>query len=188
MTCVMVHHHHVRIGADLKERQLMNNTESDLFVHGLRSLMTQIGEEENMLRLSSYLFICICERSSFHCHTPGSIVAHADHRSDGRRCPGRWAGAGFGLWPSHCWWVTSEPSPINPELDESASGLSPSDIPLSSLQVMVMGYERGCDVLFTAVTDPVILDQWLSLNGMVEDSSIHLRPFLWTDNSLIHSL
>ncbi|XP_041790984.1 enoyl-CoA hydratase domain-containing protein 2, mitochondrial [Chelmon rostratus] len=30
-------------GADLKERQLMNNTESDLFVHGLRSLMTQIA-------------------------------------------------------------------------------------------------------------------------------------------------
>ncbi|XP_039984115.1 enoyl-CoA hydratase domain-containing protein 2, mitochondrial [Xiphias gladius] len=30
-------------GADLKERALMNNTESDLFVHGLRSLMTQIA-------------------------------------------------------------------------------------------------------------------------------------------------
>lgn len=37
------------IGADLKERALMNNTESDLFVHGLRSLMTQIGKKENML-------------------------------------------------------------------------------------------------------------------------------------------
>ncbi|XP_034036282.1 enoyl-CoA hydratase domain-containing protein 2, mitochondrial [Thalassophryne amazonica] len=30
-------------GADLKERSLMNNAESDLFVHGLRSLMTQIA-------------------------------------------------------------------------------------------------------------------------------------------------
>ncbi|TWW57677.1 enoyl-CoA hydratase domain-containing protein 2, mitochondrial [Takifugu flavidus] len=30
-------------GADLKERALMNNTEADLFVHGLRSLMTQIA-------------------------------------------------------------------------------------------------------------------------------------------------
>ncbi|XP_061153346.1 enoyl-CoA hydratase domain-containing protein 2, mitochondrial isoform X1 [Syngnathus typhle] len=30
-------------GADLKERALMNNQESDLFVHGLRSLMTQIA-------------------------------------------------------------------------------------------------------------------------------------------------
>ncbi|XP_028301285.1 enoyl-CoA hydratase domain-containing protein 2, mitochondrial [Gouania willdenowi] len=30
-------------GADLKERALMDNTESDLYVHGLRSLMTQIA-------------------------------------------------------------------------------------------------------------------------------------------------
>ncbi|XP_015248462.1 PREDICTED: enoyl-CoA hydratase domain-containing protein 2, mitochondrial [Cyprinodon variegatus] len=30
-------------GADLKERALMNNSQSDLFVHGLRSLMTQIA-------------------------------------------------------------------------------------------------------------------------------------------------
>ncbi|XP_029004392.1 enoyl-CoA hydratase domain-containing protein 2, mitochondrial [Betta splendens] len=30
-------------GADLKERALMNDSESDLFVHGLRSLMTQIA-------------------------------------------------------------------------------------------------------------------------------------------------
>ncbi|XP_030288518.1 enoyl-CoA hydratase domain-containing protein 2, mitochondrial isoform X2 [Sparus aurata] len=30
-------------GADLKERAEMNNAESDLFVHGLRSLMTQIA-------------------------------------------------------------------------------------------------------------------------------------------------
>lgn len=30
-------------GADLKERALMNNSESDLFVHGLRSMMTQIA-------------------------------------------------------------------------------------------------------------------------------------------------
>ncbi|KAK2907653.1 enoyl-CoA hydratase domain-containing protein 2, mitochondrial [Channa argus] len=30
-------------GADLKERAVMNNTESDLFVHGLRSLMNQIA-------------------------------------------------------------------------------------------------------------------------------------------------
>nr|XP_061790523.1 enoyl-CoA hydratase domain-containing protein 2, mitochondrial-like isoform X2 [Nerophis lumbriciformis] len=30
-------------GADLKERAVMNNQESDLFVHGLRSLMTQIA-------------------------------------------------------------------------------------------------------------------------------------------------
>ncbi|XP_055020891.1 enoyl-CoA hydratase domain-containing protein 2, mitochondrial isoform X2 [Boleophthalmus pectinirostris] len=30
-------------GADLKERALMDNSESDLFVHGLRSLMTQIA-------------------------------------------------------------------------------------------------------------------------------------------------
>ncbi|CAJ1060063.1 enoyl-CoA hydratase domain-containing protein 2%2C mitochondrial [Xyrichtys novacula] len=30
-------------GADLKERALMDHTESDLFVHGLRSLMTQIA-------------------------------------------------------------------------------------------------------------------------------------------------
>uniref|UniRef100_A0A3Q3A358 Enoyl CoA hydratase domain containing 2 n=1 Tax=Kryptolebias marmoratus TaxID=37003 RepID=A0A3Q3A358_KRYMA len=30
-------------GADLKERAQMNNVESDLFVHGLRSLMTQIA-------------------------------------------------------------------------------------------------------------------------------------------------
>ncbi|XP_077463019.1 enoyl-CoA hydratase domain-containing protein 2, mitochondrial isoform X2 [Stigmatopora argus] len=30
-------------GADLKERALMNNQESDLFVHSLRSLMTQIA-------------------------------------------------------------------------------------------------------------------------------------------------
>uniref|UniRef100_A0A3Q4IFS0 Enoyl CoA hydratase domain containing 2 n=1 Tax=Neolamprologus brichardi TaxID=32507 RepID=A0A3Q4IFS0_NEOBR len=33
-------------GADLKERALMNNSESDLFVHGLRSLMTQIVDLE----------------------------------------------------------------------------------------------------------------------------------------------
>uniref|UniRef100_A0A3B4X1Z8 Enoyl CoA hydratase domain containing 2 n=1 Tax=Seriola lalandi dorsalis TaxID=1841481 RepID=A0A3B4X1Z8_SERLL len=33
----------VQVSADLKERALMNNTESDLFVHGLRSLMTQIA-------------------------------------------------------------------------------------------------------------------------------------------------
>ena len=31
------------VGADLKERALMNNNEADLFVHGLRSLMTHIG-------------------------------------------------------------------------------------------------------------------------------------------------
>ena len=37
-TCQCVH-----AGADLKERALMNDAESDLFVHGLRSLMTQIG-------------------------------------------------------------------------------------------------------------------------------------------------
>ncbi|KAM9385370.1 enoyl-CoA hydratase domain-containing protein 2, mitochondrial [Pholidichthys leucotaenia] len=30
-------------GADLKERALMNDSQSDLFVHGLRSLMTQIA-------------------------------------------------------------------------------------------------------------------------------------------------
>ncbi|KAM9831327.1 LOW QUALITY PROTEIN: enoyl-CoA hydratase domain-containing protein 2, mitochondrial [Neosynchiropus ocellatus] len=30
-------------GADLKERSVMDNSESDLFVHGLRSLMTQIA-------------------------------------------------------------------------------------------------------------------------------------------------
>ncbi|XP_024908169.1 enoyl-CoA hydratase domain-containing protein 2, mitochondrial isoform X2 [Cynoglossus semilaevis] len=30
-------------GADLKERAVMTNSESDLFVHGLRSLMTQIA-------------------------------------------------------------------------------------------------------------------------------------------------
>lgn len=30
-------------GADLKERALMDNTQSDLFVHGLRSLMSQIA-------------------------------------------------------------------------------------------------------------------------------------------------
>uniref|UniRef100_A0A3B4WWR4 3-hydroxyisobutyryl-CoA hydrolase n=1 Tax=Seriola lalandi dorsalis TaxID=1841481 RepID=A0A3B4WWR4_SERLL len=35
-------------GADLKERALMNNTESDLFVHGLRSLMTQIAYSAQM--------------------------------------------------------------------------------------------------------------------------------------------
>lgn len=34
-------------GADLKERALMDNSESDLFVHGLRSLMTQIGKKTN---------------------------------------------------------------------------------------------------------------------------------------------
>lgn len=31
-------------GADLKERSVMDNTESDLFVHSLRSLMTQIAQ------------------------------------------------------------------------------------------------------------------------------------------------
>uniref|UniRef100_A0A8C7T385 Enoyl CoA hydratase domain containing 2 n=1 Tax=Oncorhynchus mykiss TaxID=8022 RepID=A0A8C7T385_ONCMY len=31
-------------GADLKERAEMNHSDSDLFVHGLRSLMTEIGE------------------------------------------------------------------------------------------------------------------------------------------------
>uniref|UniRef100_A0A7N6FKS7 3-hydroxyisobutyryl-CoA hydrolase n=1 Tax=Anabas testudineus TaxID=64144 RepID=A0A7N6FKS7_ANATE len=35
-------------GADLKERSLMNNAESDLFVHGLRSLMTQIAHSAQM--------------------------------------------------------------------------------------------------------------------------------------------
>uniref|UniRef100_A0A3B5AQ00 3-hydroxyisobutyryl-CoA hydrolase n=1 Tax=Stegastes partitus TaxID=144197 RepID=A0A3B5AQ00_9TELE len=35
-------------GADLKERALMNNSESDLFVHGLRSLMTQIAHSAQM--------------------------------------------------------------------------------------------------------------------------------------------
>ncbi len=43
----MVFDHDVHVGADLKERALMNNTESDLFVHGLRSLMTQIGKTES---------------------------------------------------------------------------------------------------------------------------------------------
>lgn len=36
------------VGADLKERALMNNTEADLFVHGLRSLMTQIGRNSDL--------------------------------------------------------------------------------------------------------------------------------------------
>uniref|UniRef100_A0A3P9IAW0 Enoyl CoA hydratase domain containing 2 n=1 Tax=Oryzias latipes TaxID=8090 RepID=A0A3P9IAW0_ORYLA len=35
-------------GADLKERALMNHTESDLFVHSLRSLMTQIAYSAQM--------------------------------------------------------------------------------------------------------------------------------------------
>uniref|UniRef100_A0A3B4B4J8 Uncharacterized protein n=1 Tax=Periophthalmus magnuspinnatus TaxID=409849 RepID=A0A3B4B4J8_9GOBI len=35
-------------GADLKERALMNNSESDLFVHSLRSLMTQIAYSAHM--------------------------------------------------------------------------------------------------------------------------------------------
>uniref|UniRef100_A0A8C5D7H1 3-hydroxyisobutyryl-CoA hydrolase n=1 Tax=Gouania willdenowi TaxID=441366 RepID=A0A8C5D7H1_GOUWI len=35
-------------GADLKERALMDNTESDLYVHGLRSLMTQIAHSAQM--------------------------------------------------------------------------------------------------------------------------------------------
>uniref|UniRef100_A0A8C6T579 Enoyl CoA hydratase domain containing 2 n=1 Tax=Neogobius melanostomus TaxID=47308 RepID=A0A8C6T579_9GOBI len=35
-------------GADLKERALMINSESDLFVHGLRSLMTQIASSAHM--------------------------------------------------------------------------------------------------------------------------------------------
>lgn len=42
-------------GADLKERALMNNTESDLFVHSLRSLMTQIGTRENICAESEQL-------------------------------------------------------------------------------------------------------------------------------------
>lgn len=37
----------VMVGADLKERALMNNTDSDLFVHGLRSLMTEIGMKDS---------------------------------------------------------------------------------------------------------------------------------------------
>uniref|UniRef100_A0A667YBT3 Enoyl CoA hydratase domain containing 2 n=1 Tax=Myripristis murdjan TaxID=586833 RepID=A0A667YBT3_9TELE len=35
-------------GADLKERAQMNNVESDLFVHGLRSLMNQIAHSAQM--------------------------------------------------------------------------------------------------------------------------------------------
>uniref|UniRef100_A0A8C7XM66 Enoyl CoA hydratase domain containing 2 n=1 Tax=Oryzias sinensis TaxID=183150 RepID=A0A8C7XM66_9TELE len=35
-------------GADLKERALMNHAESDLFVHSLRSLMTQIAYSAQM--------------------------------------------------------------------------------------------------------------------------------------------
>lgn len=37
----------VHIGADLKERAQMDNSESDLFVHSLRALMTHIGEKKN---------------------------------------------------------------------------------------------------------------------------------------------
>ena len=38
----------VMIGADLKERAGMNDNESDLFVHRLRTLMTQIGKKYNV--------------------------------------------------------------------------------------------------------------------------------------------
>lgn len=36
----------VLIGADLKERAQMSNPEAELFVHGLRTLMNDIGETQ----------------------------------------------------------------------------------------------------------------------------------------------
>lgn len=53
---------------------------------------------------------------------------------------------------------------------------------------MLIGYERGHHVLFTSVTNPVILDQWWGPNRMDKDSSIHFGTFLKTDNSLITSV
>lgn len=51
----------VRAGADLKERALMSNSESDLFVHGLRSLMTQIGKISLVAPFSFHpKCVCVC--------------------------------------------------------------------------------------------------------------------------------
>lgn len=69
--------------------------------------------------------------------------------------------------------MTSEPSSINHEFDETAS-----------CQVILIRLERRCHVLFTAVTSPVISDQWLSLNGYLR----HLGLFLKTHNSLVASV
>ncbi|KAJ0032264.1 hypothetical protein NQD34_002345 [Periophthalmus magnuspinnatus] len=46
-------------GADLKERALMNNSESDLFVHSLRSLMTQIGIDQKAEMIAVKYYACI---------------------------------------------------------------------------------------------------------------------------------
>lgn len=45
------------VGADLKERALMNNTETDLFVHGLRSLMTQIGRDSDLRAVADVILL-----------------------------------------------------------------------------------------------------------------------------------
>lgn len=153
----------------------MNNTESDLFVHGLRSLMTQIGKERTcniQLLLTWECPMCICELSTLSLLCPASISACAHHCSNWRCRLGRWTGAGLGLWPPHCWWVTSERSSVSPEVNESPSCSSASHF---YLQVMVMGNERGYLVLFKAVTNSVTLDQWLSLNRRVASTQ---GPFL----------
>lgn len=52
------------------------------------------------------------------------------------------------------------------------------------VQVMLIGLERRCYALFTAVNNLVISDQQPRLNAAVWDSSFHFWPFLQTDNSL----
>lgn len=54
--------------------------------------------------------------------------------------------------------------------------------------MMLIVYERRCRDLFTAVTNPVILDQWPSLrNRMEKDSGVHSGTLFRTDNPLIPS-
>lgn len=47
-------------GADLKERAGMNHAESDLFVHGLRSLMTQIGQTHATYIRKNFTYMLQC--------------------------------------------------------------------------------------------------------------------------------
>lgn len=96
------------------------------------------------------------ELSFLRCYVSGSIVAHADHCSDGWRCPRRWVGSGLGLWPSHCRWVNIHLRTLN---WMSQQFWYPPSPPSGD----VKGLWKGMSRPLTAVTNPVVLDQWLRL-------------------------
>lgn len=72
----------VYIGADLKERALMNNTESDLFVHGLRSLMSQIGKKDFSFTFASP-WMCTYEFVNFPLFVVASLPTPTIAAMDG---------------------------------------------------------------------------------------------------------